>query len=171
MARAITASHRLHPVPLSAYDRQRARPTPITMGSAQELRRLTRSWKPRQYGMFSVAPREPLTSNPVLSPQALACSSDQPGILERRRPNCSDHPATQAALRLQCRVITDRAGTPYPTTDDAGLTSVGELAPRVPKPRESFRPSRRVPVPARPGLHQQPNTSTQGQYRISGEQE
>ena len=42
VARAITASHRLLPFPLSAYDRQRARPTRITM---EELRRLTRFWR------------------------------------------------------------------------------------------------------------------------------
>ena len=43
--RAITASHRLFPVTSSAYDRRRARPAPITMGSPQELRLLTSFWR------------------------------------------------------------------------------------------------------------------------------
>ena len=163
VARAITASHRLFPDTSSAHDRRRARPTPIKHG----LRPGTSTpdpffGEPRRYGMFSVAPREPQTSTPALSPQALASSSGHPGIRGQRQPNCGSHPATQAALRLQCRAVTDRASIPYPTTDDAGLTSVGELASRVPDPRESFLPSRPVLVLTRPGLHQQPNTTTQG---------
>ena len=167
--RAITASHRLFPVTSSAYDRRRARPAPITMGSPQELRLLTRFWRTSPMRSALSCPTEAANLQSGTFPQALACSSDQPGIRGRRQPNCGSHPATQAALRLQCRVITGRASIPYPTTDDAGLTSVGELALRVPGPRESFLPSRPVPVLTRPGLHQQPNTSTQGEYRISGE--
>ena len=170
MARAITASHRLLPVASSTYDRQRARPTPIThwlrpgVSAPDPYRRTAPIWNVLsgptraanlQFGTF---------------PQDLACSSGHPGTRSPRQPNCGSHPATQAALRLQCRLITGRASIPYPTTDDAGLTSVGEIASRVPDPREHSRILRRVPSLTHPGLHQRPNNSTQSECRIAGEQ-
>ena len=108
-----------------------------------------------------MVPSEPLTSHPALSPQTLACSSGHPGILVRGQPKCANHPTAKAALRLYCREITGCASIPYRTTDDAGLASVGELASRVPDPRE-LSPSRPVPVLTRFGLHQQPKTTIQG---------
>ncbi len=166
VARAIMASHRLLPVTLSAYDRRPARPTPITHGLPPGTSAPDPYWRTSPIRNVLSGPTRAANFQSCTVPPSISCSSGYPGTRGPRQPNRVNHPATQTAPRLQPRVYIGRPSIPYPTTNDAGLTSVGELASRVPDPRKSFLPSRRVPVLTRPNLHQQSNTSTQGECRI-----